>query len=124
MRKKLTSYIEEEDIKKLKRLALEQDTSVSDILGALVSEHFKIKIVCICDLEHYIKNKVVQYEDKIFEFDRFEDLEYAVKFYKNNKEVCFIEHEFFEVKNKGKLIELIPCENFIMIDKNFVKEIK
>ncbi len=50
-----------------------------------MSEHFEIKIVCICDLEPYIKNKVIQYEDKIFEFDRFEDLEYAVKFYKTIK---------------------------------------
>lgn len=124
MRKKLTTYIEEEDIKKLKKLALEQNTSVADILGALVSEHFKIKIVCICDLEPYIKNKVVQYEDKIFEFDRLEDLEYAVKFYKNDKEICFIEHDFFEVKDKGGVVELVPCENFIMIDKDFVKLIK
>lgn len=124
MRKKLTTYIEEEDIKKLKRLALEQDTSVSDILGALVKEHFNIIIACISDFNECIHTNRIQYEDKIFEFDKYEDLEYAVKFYKNDKEVCLIEHEFFEVKNKGKITELIPCDDFIDIDQKFIKRIK
>lgn len=39
MRKKLTTYIEEDMIKKLKINAIERDLSVSDILNELVEEY-------------------------------------------------------------------------------------
>ena len=39
MRKKLTTYIEEESIKQLKMKAIEQECSVADILNDLVEEY-------------------------------------------------------------------------------------
>ena len=39
MRKKLTTYIEEENIKQLKMKAIEQGCSVADILNKLVEEY-------------------------------------------------------------------------------------
>jgi len=126
LRKKLTTYIEEEDIKKLKKLALEQDTSVSDILCSLVSKHFNIKIVCISDLNKYLDSGSVKYNDKLFNYTKYEDLGDKVNFYNNDELVLCIESEFFELYKNNKYIELIPIEvkDFALIDNDFVKKIK
>lgn len=126
MRKKLTTYIEEEYITKLKRLALEQESSVADIIDALVRNHLEIDIVCISDFRHCLQTRRIQYKDIIFEFDRYEDLDSTVKFYKDEKEVCTIESEFFELGYKENLIELIPinAKDFFCINNKFIKCIK
>lgn len=41
MRKKLTTYIEEENIKELKKIALEKECSVADILDELVKKYLE-----------------------------------------------------------------------------------
>ncbi|WP_346887808.1 hypothetical protein [Clostridium sp. UBA1056] len=41
MRKKLTTYIEEESIKELKKIALEKECSVSDILDELAKKYIE-----------------------------------------------------------------------------------
>ena len=126
MRKKLTTYIEEEYIMKLKRLALEQESSVADIINALVRNHLEIDIVCISDFKQYLQTKRIQYKENIFEFDKYEDLDSAVKFYKDEKEVCNIESEFFELEYKENLIELIPikAKDFFCVNNKFIKCIK
>ncbi|WP_195617544.1 hypothetical protein [Clostridium paraputrificum] len=126
MRKKLTTYIEEEYIMKLKRLALEQESSVADIINALVRNHLEIDIVCISDFKQYLQTKRIQYKENIFEFDKYEDLDSAVKFYKDEKEVCNIESEFFELEYKENLIELIPIntKDFFCVNNKFIKYIK
>lgn len=126
MRKKLTTYIEEDYIATLKRLALEQDNSVSDILEMLVKHHFECDITCISEFNRYLQTNKIQYQDKIFEFDRYEDLDYAVRFFKNNEEVCYIEHDFFEIHYKETLIEIIPIEvdDFVDINRKFIKKVK
>ncbi len=126
MRKKLTTYIEEEYIIKLKRLALEQESSVADIINALVRNHLEIDIVCISDFKQYLQTKRIQYKENIFEFDKYEDLDSAVKFYKDEKEVCNIESEFFELEYKENLIELIPinAKDFFCVNNKFIKCIK
>lgn len=126
MRKKLTTYIEQEYINKLKRMALEHDTTLEDVLNGIVKSYFDTEIICICDFNERIKTKKIQYGENIFEADYFEDLETAVKFYKEDKEVFYIEHDFFEVITKGDITELIPLgsKDFLDIGREFVKSIE
>lgn len=126
MRKKLTTYIEDDYIEILKRLAFEQETSVADILNYLIKEHLERDIVCACDLPKYLQTNIIQYEDKIFEFNTIEDLGEIVKFYCNGEEVCSIESEFFQLIYKNTLIELIPLETseFVEIKNKFIKFVK
>lgn len=124
MRRKLTTYVEESYIEILKRLALEQNTSVADILNALIKQHLEIDIVCICDLKKYLQTNILQYEDMIFEFDDIEDLGVSVKFYYKTKEVCHIESEFVQLIYKDTLIEMMPVSDFFQIQNKFIKCIK
>lgn len=61
MRKKFTGYIEESNTKKLKRIALEKECSVSDILNVLVDEYLnddsEVSEVLKNKLDEYLKNK-------------------------------------------------------------------
>lgn len=63
MRKKLTTYVEEGNIKKLKQIALDKDCSVADIIDNLVQKYLKGEI----DMEDYAiaKYKDVQLELKL-----------------------------------------------------------
>lgn len=53
MRKKLTTYIEEENLKELKIKAIEENCSVADILNILVESYLK-------------NNEELEYLDEIF----------------------------------------------------------
>ena len=110
MQERLIRYIEEDYAEKIKKLALEQSTSVLDILNRLIHAHFKRKVVCIEEFDKKIKTPKIQIGENIFECNKFEDLDTAVKFYKADEEVFYIEEEFFEEIEKGEITELIPLK--------------
>lgn len=63
MRKKITTYIEENNIKKLKQIALEKDKSMADIIDKLTKKYLKGEI----DMDSYsiAKYKNVSLELKL-----------------------------------------------------------
>lgn len=111
MRREVAINMQEEYIERLKSLAGEQDVYVDNLINILLEKHFSKKLVCIEDFEKSIKTKKIQYKDSIFEANRFEDLDSAVRFYNDDKEVFYIEHEFFELARKGDITELIALSN-------------
>lgn len=126
MEERLIRYIEEDYSEKLKRIALEKNTSVLDILNRLIHSHFKRKVVCIEEFDKKIKTPKIQIGENIFECNKFEDLDTAVKFYKDDEEVFYIEEEFFEVIEKGEITELLPlkCDEFCYTETGLVMSVK
>lgn len=57
MRKKFTAYIEDLNTKELKKIALEKECSVSDILNVLVDEYLNDN----SEVSRVLKNKVDEY---------------------------------------------------------------